>query len=191
MARERKFSTDNLFQATKQMLLAHGYEGFSYSLLAEQLEISRGAIYKYYDNKEELITDYMLYEMEHFLAELKDIESVDGFDAQFDFLINLIFKNSTIPHMIELGRRIPITGNQKVKENHEKLDKQHLNMYQHLQGFISLGRQELKLKETLPDPLILGFIFQTIMIPNHFGIPQSIWISSIKEMIRHGMLRNE
>jgi AcrR family transcriptional regulator len=191
MARERKFSTDNLFQATKQMLLAHGYEGFSFSLLADQLEISRGAIYKYYDNKEELITDYMLYEMEQFLAELKDIESVDGFDAQFDFLINLIFKNSAIPHMIELGRRIPINGNQKVKENHEKLDKQHLNMYQHLQGFISLGRQELKLKETLPDPLILGFIFQTIMIPNHFGIPQSIWISSIKEMIRHGMLRNE
>ena len=191
MARERKFSTDNLFLVTKQMLLAHGYEGFSFSLLADQLEISRGAIYKYYDNKEELITDYMLYEMEHFLAELKDIESVDGFDAQFDFLINLIFKNSTIPHMIELGRRIPINGNQKVKENHEKLDKQHLNMYQHLQGFISLGRQELKLKETLPDPLILGFIFQTIMIPNHFGIPHSIWISSIKEMIRHGMLRNE
>ncbi|ULT57257.1 TetR/AcrR family transcriptional regulator [Neobacillus drentensis] len=191
MARERKFSTDNLFLVTKQMLLAHGYEGFSFSLLADQLEISRGAIYKYYDNKEELITDYMLYEMEHFLAELKDIESVDGFDAQFDFLINLIFKNSTIPHMIELGRRIPINGNQKVKENHEKLDKQHLDMYQHLQGFISLGRQELKLKETLPDPLILGFIFQTIMIPNHFGIPHSIWISSIKEMIRHGMLRNE
>ncbi|MBT2659176.1 TetR/AcrR family transcriptional regulator [Bacillus sp. ISL-18] len=191
MARERKFSTDSLFLITKQMLLAHGYEGFSFSLLADQLEISRGAIYKYYDNKEELITDYMLYEMEHFLAELKDIESVDGFDAQFDFLINLIFKNSTIPHMIELGRRIPINGNQKVKENHEKLDKQHLNMYQHLQGFISLGRQELKLRETLPDPLILGFIFQTIMIPNHFGIPHSIWISSIKEMIRHGMLRNE
>ncbi|MEH7093500.1 TetR/AcrR family transcriptional regulator [Neobacillus vireti] len=191
MARERKFSTDDLFQATEQMLLTHGYEGFSFSLLADQLEISRGAIYKYYDNKEELITDYMLYEMEQFLAELKDIESVDGFDAQFDFLINLIFKNSTIPHMIELGRRIPINGNQKVKENHEKLDKKHLNMYQHLQGFISLGRQELKLKETLPDPLILGFIFQTIMIPNHFGIPHTIWIRSIKEMIRHGMLRNE
>lgn len=64
-------------------------------------------------------------------------------------------------------------------------------MYQHLQGFISLGRQELKLKESLPDPLILGFIFQTIMIPNHFGISHSKWISSIKEMIRHGMLRNE
>ncbi|MDR4944973.1 TetR/AcrR family transcriptional regulator [Neobacillus cucumis] len=191
MARERKFSTDDLFQAAKQMLLSHGYEGFSFSALAEQLEISRGAIYKYYENKEELITDYMLYEMEHFLTEIKEIELVDGFDAQFDFLINLIFKNSTIPPMIELGRRIPVNGNKKVKDNNEKLEKLHLKMYQHLQGFISLGRQELKLKESLPDPLILGFIFQTIMIPNHFGISHSKWISSIKEMIRHGMLRNE
>jgi len=189
MARERKFSTDDLFQAAEQMLLTHGYEGFSFSLLAEQLEISRGAIYKYYENKEELITDYMLYEMEHFLTELKDIELVDGFDGQFNFLIHIIFKNSTIPHMIELGRRIPINGNAKVQENMEKLEQLHLKMYHHLQGFISLGRQELKLRETLPDPLILGFIFQTIMIPNHFGIPQSQWIRSIKEMICYGMLQ--
>ena len=191
MARERKFSTDDLFQAAEQMLLTHGYEGFSFSLLAEQLEISRGAIYKYYENKEELITDYMLYEMEHFLTELKEIELVDGFDGQFNFLIHIIFKNSAIPHMIELGRRIPINGNKKVQENMQKLEKLRLKMYDHLQGFISLGRQELKLRETLPDPLILGFIFQTIMIPNHFGIPKSQWISSIKEMICHGMLQKQ
>ncbi|MEH7117994.1 TetR/AcrR family transcriptional regulator [Neobacillus vireti] len=189
MARERKFSTEDLFQVTEQMLLTHGYEGFSISPLAEQLEISRGAIYKYYENKEELITDYMLYKMEHFLVELKEIETIDGFDAQFDFLINIIFKNSTIPHMIEIGRRITI-NNKKVQENNEKREKLHLDMYHHLQGFISLGRQEAKLRETLPDPLILGFIFQTILIPNHFGIPHSQWVSSIKEMIRHGMLNN-
>ena len=188
MARERKFSTEDLFQKTEQMLLTHGYEGFSISLIAEQLDISRGAVYKYYENKEELITDYMLYEMEHFLTELKEIETVEGFDAKFDFLIKIIFKNSTIPHMIEIGRRIPINGNQKVQENHEKREKLHLKMYEHLQGFISLGRQESKLRETLPDPLILGFIFQTILIPNHFGIPQSQWVDSIKEMIQHGML---
>ncbi len=191
MARERKFSTDDLFQEAQQILLDHGYEGFTFSLLAEQLEISRGALYKYYDNKEELITDYMLYEMNLFLSELKEIELHKGFEAQFDFLLDLIFKNSTIPHMIELGRRIPINGDQKVKENINKLEKLHLAMYQALQSFINLGRQEQKLHAAIPDPLILGFIFQSILIPNHFGIPYPDWIQSIKEIIRHGVVTNE
>lgn len=191
MARERKFSTDDLFQAARQLLLEHGYEGFTFSLLAEQLGISRGAIYKYYENKEELITDFMLFEMNHFLTELKEIESHKGFEAQFNFLLELIFKNTTIPHLIELGRRIPVNGNKKVKENIENLEKLHLIMYHSLQSLITLGRQESRLQEDIPDPLILGFIFQSIMIPNHFGIPHSEWVGSIKRIIRHGMLKEE
>ena len=34
--------------------------------------------------------------------------------------------------------------------------------------FINLGKKDGKLKEDLPDGLILGFIFQTIAIPNHY-----------------------
>ena len=45
-----------------------------------------------------------------------------------------------------------------------------------------------KLKPHLADGLILGFIFQTVSIPNHFGIPQQEWISSIKEVLRDGLL---
>ena len=42
MARERKFSLEELFQTTKQLLLDYGYEGFTFSLLADQLEVARG-----------------------------------------------------------------------------------------------------------------------------------------------------
>ena len=75
MARERKFSTDDLFQASKQLLLQHGYEGFTFSLLADQFDVCR-ALYKYYENKEELITDFMIYEMGKFLFELKEIKTI-------------------------------------------------------------------------------------------------------------------
>ncbi|WP_040205719.1 TetR/AcrR family transcriptional regulator [Neobacillus jeddahensis] len=191
MARERKFSTDELYHATERILLKHGYEGFSFSLLAEQLDISRGAIYKYFDNREELITNYMLYEMKLFLEELKIIEEYHSFDEKFTFLLELIFKNSTVPQMIEIGRRVPINENNKVKENIGQLENLHLDMYKHLQGFIDLGRQEQKLKASIPDSLILGIIFQSIMIPNHFGISPSEWVQSIKEILCHGMLKND
>lgn len=187
MVRERKFSRDSLFTATKQALLDHGFDGFNFALLSECLQISRGTLYKYYVNKEELVTDFMIYEMNKFLSELKRIQDYKGFESQFDFLFEVIFKDYTIPQLIEMGMRIPIQDNEKVRENKEKLDKLHLDMYQYLQVFIQLGKDEQILKSHLPDGLLLGMIFQTINIPNHFGIPREDWVNSIKEIITNGM----
>ncbi|MCM3570694.1 TetR/AcrR family transcriptional regulator [Neobacillus mesonae] len=179
MARERKFTTDELFEATKQLLLHQGYEGFTFGLLADNLKVSRGAIYKYYENKEELITNFIFYEMDQFLLKLKKINQHQGFEAQFHFLLNLIFSYSDIQKLIKIGQQLP--GYQ------DKFKTLHSDMYQYLQGFIELGKKEGKLKRHLPNNLILGYIFQSVAIPNHSGIPHSEWASSIKEIICHGM----
>ncbi|WP_428910495.1 TetR/AcrR family transcriptional regulator [Niallia sp. Krafla_26] len=187
MARERKFSKQELFQHTKELLLHHHYEGFTFSLLANRLQVSRGTLYKYYENKEELITDFMLDEMSQFLISLKDIDQFDSFNAQFDFLLNLILQKTDIHQLIGMSHQIPIQVNEKVRANKKKLDEMHLDMYHRLQNFIFLGRKEEKLKPHLADGLILGFIFQTVSIPNHFGVPQTEWIQSIKEILSDGM----
>jgi TetR/AcrR family transcriptional regulator, repressor of fatR-cypB operon len=187
LVRERKFSTEGLFKATKQTLLEHSYEGFTFALLAEKLEVSRGTLYKYYENKDELISDFMIYEMNLFLVELEKIHEIGGFESQFEFLIEVIFKDHTTPKLIEMGIQISKGNNDMVEANKKKLDSLHLKMYQHLQDFIHLGRKENILKAHLPDGLILGIIFQTINIPNHFGVPRNQWIKSIKEIITSGM----
>lgn len=190
MARERKFSMEELYQLTKDTLFQHGYEGFTFSLLAEELDVSRGTIYKYYENKDELITDYMIYEMNLFLIELKDIETVAGFDAKFEFLLDTIFKHSKIYQIIEIGQRIPININEQVRKNKEKLELLHLEMYRLLHSFIQLGREEQKVNEKIPEALMLGYIFQSIAIPNHTLIPQGEWVAAIKEIIRHGIFKS-
>ncbi|MEH7223341.1 TetR/AcrR family transcriptional regulator [Bacillus sp. JJ1566] len=190
MARERKFTTEELYQATEELLLAYHYEGFQFSLVADHLHVSRGAIYKYFENKEELITEYMLFKMEQFLQELKEIDSIEGFYAQFDFLLNLMFKNPELYQLIEIGKRVPAHINAKVKENIGKLESYHLDMYQYMQGFIQAGMDENKLNTNIPEPLILGYIFQSIAIPNHFRIPHDVWVQSIKEIICHGIFKD-
>ena len=40
-------------------------------MLAEKLNITRAALYKYFNNKDELITEYMAFEMERFLQDLE------------------------------------------------------------------------------------------------------------------------
>ncbi|ASS76744.1 TetR family transcriptional regulator [Tumebacillus algifaecis] len=187
MARERKFTTDQLFQEVKQLLLQHKYEGFHFGLLAERLEVSRGTLYKYYENKEELISDFMIYEMELMLGEIKLIENHTGFTAQFDYLMQVIFRHSMIHQILGMIHQLPVSSNPKVIANKKKMDESHLSLYQLLQRFIDLGRQEKILKDDLPDGLLLGIIFQTINLPNHFGIAQDEWLRSIKEILRHGM----
>lgn len=191
MARERKFSTEELFHATKQLLPTTGYDGFTFSALADYLGVSRGAIYKYYENKDELITEFMLYEMNEYLVELKKIETIVGFDEQFNYLLDLMFKDSKIHQIIVMGPHIKVQANKNSKENIKKLESLHLEMYKILQEFIQQGRKEKKLKDHVPDELILGFIFQSITIPNHFHIPYDKWIHSLKDMIKDGVYGSE
>ncbi|MFD2043246.1 TetR/AcrR family transcriptional regulator [Ornithinibacillus salinisoli] len=190
MARERKFSINELYQATRQLLLDHGYDGFTFSLLANRLEVSRGALYKYFENKEELVSEFMVYELNQFMVHLQRIHEYTSFKAQFDYLINLIFDDRDIHRLREIGLQIPRSTNKKVTANQEKLDQLHQDMYTNLQSFVSLGKKENIVKSHIPDGLILGMIFQTIAIPNHELVPHADWIASIKEIIVDGMFTN-
>jgi len=187
MARERKFTVEELYRETRGLLLEYGYDGFTFSLLAGRMDISRSALYKYYENKEELITDYMLDEYENFFNELDKIGNYPDFDSQFHYLIDLIFQDPDLQELIKIGMQLPVQSTKKVRENKEKLDKLHIQMYGALTGFIQLGKDEGRIKKHLADGLVLGLIFQTITIPNHFGIPYSEWVSSIKEILQDGM----
>ncbi|MEW9109913.1 MAG: TetR/AcrR family transcriptional regulator [Cytobacillus gottheilii] len=186
MARERKFSLEELYRQVKPLLLSNGYEGFTFSHLADALNVARGTIYKYFENKDELITAYMIFEMEQSHKELQQISLISDFNGQFDFLISFMFQNSNLHRLIEIGKQVQ-SSTEVVKKNKQRLMEMQIDMYKHLQDFISLGKQENMLKSHLPDTLILGYIFQSIAIPNHFGIPQTVWVSSIKEMLKSGM----
>ncbi len=189
MARERKFTTTELYQATENLLLEQGYDAFTFSLLADRMSVSRGVLYKYYENKDELISDYMIHEMERFLLQMNEIGERVGFMEQFDFLLQLIFKQVHIPQIIDISHRVFVSQDQKVQEQKARLDAQRLEMYARLHDFIQLGKHEGYLKRQIPDSVLLGFIFQSFIIPNHFKIEQALWIQSIKDVLQTGVMQ--
>ena len=92
MAREKKFSTEDIYMETHKLLLSVGYDKFSFGLLASTLNVSRAAIYKYYANKEELIYDYMVSEMEKMVGDLDKMDWISDYPSQFQQLFALIFE---------------------------------------------------------------------------------------------------
>lgn len=187
MARERKFSLDELFEQTKQLLLEHGYDGFTFGLLAGRLGVARSAIYKYFENKEELITAYMVNEMEQVFNKLTRIHAYPTFEEQFRFLLDLILYYDDLHEMISIGKRISET-HPKVKENKRRLAQFHERMYEELHSLIQRGKKEGKMKPHLPNEVILGYIFQSVAVPHFPGISLTEWAESIREIIMYGVM---
>ncbi|WP_042144481.1 TetR/AcrR family transcriptional regulator [Paucisalibacillus sp. EB02] len=186
MARERKFSREELYRSTKELLLQYGYEGYTFTLLANQLNVSRAAIYKYYENKEELLSEYMLYELTSFLYLLKKVTREKTFTDQFHALFDVIFADMSLYQLREIGIQIPKV-NKKVAANKQNISEIVTELYTSLQHFIDLGRSEKKLRDDIPSNLIIGMIFQTVNIPNTEGVPHQDWVKKIKEVICHGV----
>src|SRR5690606_4327929 len=183
MARESKFTKSDLYKATHHLLLQHGYAGFHFGLLAEKLNITIAALYKYYNNKDELITEYMAFEMERFLNDLEKIEEYSRFEDQLDFLLREILIYSNIHQILVWVFQIPKSKHAKVNQTLQQLEHQHEKMYALLNGFIRLGKKEKMLKPELPDHLLLGFIFNAVNIPNRSQLPEEAWTNLIKEFL--------
>ncbi len=88
MGRNRIFSKMDLYIATKEQILQVGYDGFTISHLAGVLGVSRAAIYKQYVNKDELLIDFMLFEMQQSIEDLQKVRQDGTFEQQLEDLLN-------------------------------------------------------------------------------------------------------
>lgn len=187
MGRNRKFSKAEMFNLTEKLLLEIGYEGFTMGTLAETLDVSRAAIYKYYMNKEELITDFMVQNMKGFIERLQGINTTDNFDRQFDQLMGIIFDTKNLHQVLGYAQMINNKGSHRIQENLRVLETYHKEMYKPLLSLIEQGNEEGKLNDQIPPSLLLGFIFQSISIPNHLQMGEQDFSHAVKQMIFNGI----
>lgn len=187
MARVRKFSTTEIFRETERLLLTVGYEGYNIGLLAERLNVSRAAIYKYYKNKEALVVDFMLNHMTVMIQTFKGIEATKPFNEQLDELLQIIFESKDIHHILTMVHWIDSRGNDEIMDKLNKLSELHKEMYVPLQAMIDKGKAEGIVNDEIPNSLILAFIFQSIAIPNHTNIAKETFLKSIKVLVCKGI----
>lgn len=187
MARERKFSTDDIFNETKKLLLEHGYEGYNIGQLAEKLNVSRAAIYKYYTNKDELIVDFMLHDMNEMMVAFNSIDQYTTFEEQLNSVLNTIFDSKDLHQILAFAHLINAKDNEIIANKLEKLNKLHLEMYKPLMGLIAKGKKEELIHQDLSDSVMISFIFQSIQIPNHTNEPNDKLLQSIRKLIVNGL----
>ena len=191
LARERKFSTTEIFRETERLLLTVGYEGYTISLLAEALNVSRAAIYKYYTNKEQLIVDFMLEHMEKMIRQFASIDSHQSFTVQLDEVLDIILESKDLHRIFSMAHVVDTKGKEEITKKMVRLNELHKEMYTPLQEMVNKGKEEGLLKESIPNALILAFIFQSIDLPNHMNIPEELFLQSIKTLVCSGILKEK
>lgn len=190
MGREKKFSRLELWDATRTLILEVGYLGFTFSLLANRLDVSRAAIYKQFPNKEELIMDFMVDEMEYSIKLLQSINLSQSFDEQIEDLLIKMYSMKDVHQALSLASVIPVTSD-KVREQKQKLSMMHRDLYAPLVSIIECGKKEGKIAPHRSSAILLGFVFQAIEVPNFERLSEEQLIKEIKQFILYGIIGNE
>lgn len=186
MGRDKKFSEQDLWRNTHQLLLSAGYQGFTISLLAQSLGVSRTAIYKQYPNKEELIMDFMLWEMKHSIDHLSNIDFTQSFEQQLDDLLIQMFDFRDLHQMLGLATQIEDVSPVVVQKK-QLLNSMHGDLYVPIQQVIKKGKEEGMIAENRNEFLLIGFIFQLIDMPNRLNLPKDQFLQELKMLILHGI----
>ncbi|MFB6467281.1 TetR/AcrR family transcriptional regulator [Cytobacillus sp. Hz8] len=191
MGRDRKFNTVDLFLCTKKMIIQTGYEGFTIGQLAKQLNVTRAAIYKYYQNKDELLLDFMVEEMKNALASFSSLSKSLPFLEKINLLLQQIFTYKDLHMILGIQDVIPTKGNPQLEAKKEKLSHMHHELYKPLIHVVQQGKLEGYIAMDMPNELLLGFIFQSISIPNHSGMNAEQLLIFTKKLILNGILQNK
>lgn len=191
MGRDRKFNEVDLFLCTKKLIIETGYEGFTIGQLASQLEISRAAIYKYYQNKDELLLDFMLDEMNHTLTSFSSIPEELPFLEKIDLLLQKIFKYKDLHSILGIQEGISTKNAPHLEAKKNQLSLMHRELYQPLMHLVQQGKSEGYMDMDMPNELLLGFIFQSIAIPNHSGMDAEEVFNYTKKLIFNGILKKK
>ncbi len=188
VARIKKFTNQQLWEATKQLLLKVGYDAFTVSLLAESMNVSRAAIYKYYPNKEELIAQFMLEKMEQTVASFSMIDPSQSFEHLFKEILIKIFDSKDLHQILGYASKINNVSDVVIVKK-EKLSNLHHEMFRPLLKVVAKGKEENIIAQNKDDFLIVSFIFSTINVQNHSGLNEVDFMLELEQFILYGITK--
>lgn len=191
MARKKTFTQEELYQATHDLMLEVGYDIFSFQLLANKLDISRTALYKYYTNKYDLLQDYLNHQLEKVVERLDATEWPSEYPEKLSALMDLVFDYADT-HAISAM----VPAQQWTKENAHDPDVQrskelHTRFFGFIQMVIEEGQREGFLNQEIPLMVMIETIFHSINLPNRAGLSAEQRAYFVKKMLFEGILKQK
>lgn len=184
---KKKLNQIDLFIATEELLLSYGYHSFQFKTLSERLEVGRSTLYDYYRNKEELISDYMVYVMDKIIAECGEVTIDAGPEVQLKRLITLFMKYSQLHEILQVLPLLQTTESELVRQNIQKLEASHGTIKGFMMQIITKAQRENVLRTDIQPMVIAGIVYNCVNIPNMMNIELNTWATIVYDAIVNGI----
>lgn len=173
MGRKQSFSDTELLDATRRLILEHGYDGFHLKLLSQHLSGARSTIYQYYANKEEIVAACMKRVITDVLQKTLTVDETDPMTA-LERLLHIYVEDSNLHQILGDVHKIkPV--NAKVVDDLAIVEESHARLKVQLSRLFERAQQEKKLRADIPLPVLVGTFFNLINTPNMMNVPVEQW----------------
>lgn len=179
MGRKQSFTETELLEATKRLILQHGYDGFHLKLLSQHLPGARSTIYQYYSNKEEIVAACMKRVISKVLKDAANIDETDTM-AALRQLLSIYVEESKLHQLLGDAHKIK-TDHVNALDDLAFVDEAHTRLKDQLSGLFERAQNEGILRKDIPLPVLIGTFFNLINTPNMMNIPAHQWGSLLFE----------
>ncbi|HCN59263.1 MAG TPA: TetR/AcrR family transcriptional regulator [Exiguobacterium sp.] len=173
MGRKHSFTETELFTLTKELVLQHGYDGFTLKLLSSHLPGARSTIYQYFPNKEELVSACMARVISDVLTKTREIDETVP-ETAIKELLNVYLDESHLHQLIGDASKI-LVKSETVAAHLKFIDEAHLLLKDQLTRIFEQAQEEGVLRRDIPLPVLAGTFFNLINTPNMLHYPAEQW----------------
>ncbi|AQS53316.1 putative HTH-type transcriptional regulator [Jeotgalibaca dankookensis] len=188
MARERKFTQEELFLATHKLMLILGYEQFSFLKLSQELQVSRSALYKYYKNKDELLRDYLNEKLEEMVIKMSSAKWPTDYSEKLSQLIHLIFEYADTHLISDMVSTVKWTEINRNDPGVKRAITLHQQFFSFIESVIEEGKDKGVLNKEIPSSIIIEMLFHSILLPNRAGLTELQRAEHITNIVLYGIL---
>lgn len=188
MARKKTFDQSELYEATEQLMLEIGYDRFSFQLLADKLQVTRTALYKYYKNKNDLLNAYLNHRLKEVVERLDKMDWSMEYRDKLQLLMDLVFDYADTHKISSMVPNQKWTKENEMDSAVQQSKALHIRFFSFIQELIEEGQHKGVLKKDIPPEIIIETIFHSINIPNHAELTLEKRAFYIKKMLFEGIL---
>lgn len=174
MGRRQSFTTSELLDVTKKLVLEHGYDGFHLKLLSQHLPGARSTIYQYYSNKEEIVAACMKREITGLLDRTSAVDETETMKALQD-LLEIYVEESKLHQLLGDANKINAANSVAATQDLDFVEEAHTLMKVQLTRLFQSAQQEKSLRDDIPLPVQIGVYFNLINTPNMMNVPTPEW----------------
>ncbi|ARI77322.1 TetR/AcrR family transcriptional regulator [Halobacillus mangrovi] len=187
MGRKKALTKEDVFKATREILMKEGLHGVHFKKLASKLDVGRSTLYEYFENKDDLLLAYMKTLMDEMNEKVEKIPSQIPPNEKLYELLKIILTHAQIHQIDQMIRELQSSNKQMASFFRDELHVDLMKTYDLMIQWIEEAMERELWSREMDSNLIGDLLFHSILLPSRNKIGVEELASQLFSMIENGV----